>query len=109
MVGLVQRKLNPSLLRACIRSADDGRLDREACVRVMTIQLFPRIMLVGSRCTFIGMLGGVENFVVNVNSVTNGAWVGVETDGVVVVGKIGSSLSVLMDGNDAMLIVTCWL
>ena len=75
----------------------------------MTIQLFPRMMLVDSRCTFIGMLGGVENFFVNVNSVTNGAWVGVETGGVVVVVKIGSSLSVLMDGNDAMLIVTCWL
>ena len=33
----------------------------------MSIQLFPRMMLVGSRCTFIVMLGGVENSVVNIN------------------------------------------
>ena len=55
-----------SFIRACIGNADDWRLDRESCVSVMSIQLFPRMMLVGSRCTFIGMLSGVENFVVNI-------------------------------------------
>ena len=113
MVGIVRRKLNRSLLRACIGSADDGRLDREACVGVMTIQFFPRMMLVGSRCTFIGMLVAlrISSFILTLMGlcVTNGVWVGVETDGVVVVGKTGSSLGVFPDGNDTMVIGTCSL
>ena len=67
MVGLVQRKLNRSLLRACIGSADDGQLYREACVVVMNIHFLPRMMFVGSRCTFIGMSGGVDNLIVHIN------------------------------------------
>ena len=60
--------MNRSILRTCIGSAADEQLDREACASVMTIQLFPRMMLVGSRCNFIGILGGVENFVININA-----------------------------------------
>ena len=41
--------------------------------------------------------------------VTNGAWVRVDIDGVVVVCKTGSLLSVFPDGNDNILIGTCWL
>ena len=68
MVGIFQRKLNRSILRACIGSADDGRLSREACNGIMTIQFLPRMMLVGSRCNLIGMLGGVDIFFVNTKS-----------------------------------------
>ena len=41
--------------------------------------------------------------------VSNGAWLGVERDGVVVVGKTDSLLGVFTDGNDGMVIGTCWL
>ena len=105
--------MNQSILRACIGSADDGQIDREACVRIMTIQFFLRMMLVGSRWNLIGILGALRIWSLILTlmgiCVTNGAWVGVETDGVVVVGKTGLSLGVCTDGNYALLIGTCWL
>ena len=41
--------------------------------------------------------------------VTNGVWVGVDMNGVVVVGKMGSLLGVFPDEYDTMVVGTCWL
>ena len=41
--------------------------------------------------------------------ITNGAWLGVDTDGVVVVGKMVLLLGVFTDRNNVMLIGTCRL
>ena len=41
--------------------------------------------------------------------VTNGVWVGVDMNGVVVVGKTGSLLGVFTDEYDTMVVGTCWL